>query len=99
MIMRTSIPIWVWDGDWRPARIVVVLERDSLLVRFDNGVTAPVGRAMVQPRDPAAHGADKPGAGAIAAAGRLLRRLAAGIRSARWPISPAAVGGLSKPGN
>lgn len=76
-----------------------MLERDSLLVRFDNGVTAPIRRAMVQPRDPAAHGADKPGAGAIAAAGRLLRRLAAGVRPARGPIPPAAVRGLSKPGN
>ena len=101
MIMRERDPVWAWDGDWRPARVVVpALERNRRLICFDRGVTAPIGKAKTRPRDPRWRGADKPPANVLAAAGRLCCRMAAAarIRSA-WTFGlmrSAAVRGWAK---
>jgi hypothetical protein len=47
-------PVWVWDGYWWPAYVVVPaldLGSDLMLVRFENGVTAPVKASDVRHRD------------------------------------------------
>jgi hypothetical protein len=56
-----GIPVWVWDGDWWPA-IVANADRgfESLIVRIQNGVTVPVKKTRLQPRDPMLNGEDKP---------------------------------------
>jgi hypothetical protein len=92
MIMRERDPVWAWDGDWRPARVVVpALGRNRRLICFDSGVTAPIGKAKIRPRDPRWRGADKPPANVLAAAGRLvLRGMDAAAR-----IRPAWTFGLS----
>jgi hypothetical protein len=44
----------VWDGYWWPAYVVLTaldLERDMILVQFENGVTAPVKASDVRLRD------------------------------------------------
>jgi hypothetical protein len=59
-IMRAA-PVWVWDGHWWPAVVADAKRRGGLLiVRLENGVTVPVRRARLQPRDPMLHGGDKP---------------------------------------
>jgi hypothetical protein len=102
MIMHERDPVWAWDGDWRPARVVVpALGRNRHLICFDSGVTAPIGKAKIRPRDPRWRGADKPPASLLAAAGRLLRRMAAAARMRpAWTFGlmrPAAVRGWARP--
>ena len=59
-IMRAT-PVGVWDGHWWPAVVADAKRRGGLLiVRLENGVTVPVRRARLQPRDPMLHGGDKP---------------------------------------
>ena len=59
-IMRAA-PVWVWDGHWWPAVVADAKRRGGLLiVRLENGVTVPVQRARLQPRDPMLRGDDKP---------------------------------------
>jgi hypothetical protein len=55
-----AAPVWVWDGYLWPA-IVANAEHGGgfLMVRLENGVTVPVQRARLQPRDPMLHGHDK----------------------------------------
>ncbi len=59
--IKRAAPVWVWDGGWWPA-IVADAERggEFLIVRLENGVTLPVQRSRLQPRDPALCGTDKP---------------------------------------
>jgi len=59
--IKRAAPVWVWDGHWWPA-VVAYAKRDGglLIVRLENGVTVPVRRARLQPRDPMLHGGDKP---------------------------------------
>jgi hypothetical protein len=61
--IEPAAPVWVWDGHWWPAIVADASAkrgRGFLIVRFENGVTAPVPRARLQLRDPALRGADKP---------------------------------------
>ncbi len=61
--IKRGEPVWVWDASWLPATVAdVVLEsgRECLIVRFENGVSAPVSFADLKPRDPAVLGTDKP---------------------------------------
>jgi hypothetical protein len=56
-------PVWVWDGCWLPAVIAdVLLEpgKTRFVVQFEHGVSAPVSRTNVEPRNPGICGADKP---------------------------------------
>ncbi len=59
--IKRAAPVWVWDGYWWPA-VVADAERGGgvLIVRLENGITVPVQRARLQPRDPTLHGDDKP---------------------------------------
>ena len=59
--IKRLAPVWVWDGYWWPA-VVANAKHDGgfLIVRLENGVTVPVQRARLQPRDPTLHGDDKP---------------------------------------
>ncbi|HJU12363.1 MAG TPA: hypothetical protein VJ728_15880 [Candidatus Binataceae bacterium] len=55
-MLNEHTPIWVWDGYWWPAFVVspvIDLEGDTMLVRFENGVTAPIKASAVRYRDPA----------------------------------------------
>ena len=55
-MLKEHAPVWVWDGYWWPAYVVLPaldLENDMMLVRFENGVTAPVKASAVRQRDPA----------------------------------------------
>ena len=55
-MLQAQTPVWVWDGYWWPALVVLpALDRDHdlMLVRFDNGVTAPVKASSVRHRDSA----------------------------------------------
>ncbi len=50
-IFEEQTPVWVWDGYWWPAYVVVPaldLGSDLMLVRFGNGVTAPVKASDVR---------------------------------------------------
>ena len=59
--IKRAAPVWVWDGHWWPAVVDDARRGDGLLiVRLENGVTVPVRRARLQPRDPMLHGGDKP---------------------------------------
>jgi hypothetical protein len=56
-------PVWVWDGCWLPAVVAdVLLEpgKTLLVVQFEHGVSAPVSRTNIEPRNPSIRGADKP---------------------------------------
>jgi hypothetical protein len=59
--INRAAPVWVWDGYWWPA-VVADAERGGgfLIVRLEKGITVPVERARLQPRDPTLHGDDKP---------------------------------------
>jgi hypothetical protein len=58
---RAATPVWVWDGDWWPAIVAKPGRRfESLIVRLQNGVTVPVKKTRLQPRDPMLKGEDKP---------------------------------------
>ena len=51
---KEQAPVWVWDAYWWPAYVVLpVLDfaSDMILVRFENGVTAPVKASGVRHRD------------------------------------------------
>jgi hypothetical protein len=55
-MLKEQTPVWVWDGYWWPAHVVLPvldLESDMMLVRFENGVTAPVKASGVRYRDSA----------------------------------------------
>src|SRR5690242_18355953 len=55
-MLKEHTPVWVWDGSWWPAHVVlptVDLENDVMLVRFENGVTAPIKASAVRYRGPA----------------------------------------------
>jgi len=55
-MLTEHTPVWVWDGYWWPALVVLPTldsERDKMLVRFTNGVTAPVKTSAVRFRDSA----------------------------------------------
>ena len=61
--IRPDDPIWVWDGCWLPAVVAdVVFERDGrlVIVRFENGCSAPASGPDLKPRDPDARGSDRP---------------------------------------
>ena len=56
-MLRQHTPVWVWDGYWWPAIVVTPdLETEMILVRFENGVTAPVKASDIRKRH-AARGA------------------------------------------
>ncbi len=58
-MLKKHTPIWVWDGYWWPASVVLSeldVEGDMMLVRFENGVTAPVKASDVRYRDPRTSG-------------------------------------------
>jgi hypothetical protein len=53
-MLKEYTAVWVWDGYWWPAHVVLpALDLDSgrMLVRFENGVTAPVKASEVRSRD------------------------------------------------
>jgi len=53
-MLKEHTPVWVWDGYWWPASVVLPaldLDSDLMLVRFENGVTAPVKAAGVRCRE------------------------------------------------
>ncbi len=55
--------VLVWDGSWLPATVAdMVLEPggECLIVRCENGASAPASFADLDPRDPNALGTDKP---------------------------------------
>ncbi len=55
-MLKEQTPVWVWDGYWWPAYVVLPaldLQSDMMLVRFENGVTAPVKASDVRHRDSA----------------------------------------------
>ena len=61
--IRPDDPIWVWDGCWLPAVVAdVVLEPDGrlVIVRFENGCSAPASVPNLKLRDPDARGGDRP---------------------------------------
>ena len=59
-IQRTAT-VWVWDGYWSPGVIADAEPANKfIIVRLENGVTLPVQRTRLQPRDPTLHGNDKP---------------------------------------
>jgi len=58
--IKRAAPVWVWDGSWWPAIVADAECGGFLIVRLESGVTLPVQRARLQPRDPALGGADKP---------------------------------------
>jgi hypothetical protein len=52
-MLKEHAPVWVWDGYWWPAYVVVPAldpENDIMLVRFENGVTAPIKASGVRRR-------------------------------------------------
>jgi hypothetical protein len=59
--VKRAAPVWVWDGYWWPA-VVADAKRGGgfLIVRLENGVTVPVQRTRLYPRDPGLRGHDKP---------------------------------------
>jgi hypothetical protein len=53
-MLKEHTPVWVWDGFWWPAYVVLPAldpENDMMLVRFENGVTAPVKASSVRQRN------------------------------------------------
>jgi hypothetical protein len=51
--IKRAAPVWIWDGHWWPAVVADATRGGELLiVRLENGVTVPVRRARLQPRDP-----------------------------------------------
>ena len=53
-MLKEHTPVWVWDGYWWPAHVVLSklnVKSDMMLVRFENGVTAPVHASAVRYRD------------------------------------------------
>ena len=53
-MLKEHTAVWVWDTHWWPAYVVIPaldLESDIILVRFENGVTAPVKASGVLQRD------------------------------------------------
>jgi hypothetical protein len=59
--IKRAAPVWIWDGHWWPAIVADATRGGELLiVRLENGVTVPVRRGRLQPRDPTLHGGDKP---------------------------------------
>jgi len=53
-MLKEHTPVWVWDGYWWAAYVVLPvldLEGDLMLVRFENGVTAPVKATGVRYRE------------------------------------------------
>jgi hypothetical protein len=61
--MRRDHPVWVWDGFWMAAIVAEVMAKhndESLIVRFESGVTAPALWENIKPRDPECQGRDKP---------------------------------------
>ena len=61
--IKRAAPVWVWDGHWWPAVVADTAgERGSkfLIVRLGHGVTVPVPKERLEPRDPTLHGHDKP---------------------------------------
>jgi len=62
--IRPEDPIWVWDGCWLPAVVAdVVFEPNGrlVIVRFENGCSAPASVPDLKLRDPDARGSDRPG--------------------------------------
>ena len=61
--IRPEDPIWVWDGCWLPVVVAdVVLEADGrlVIVRFENGCSAPASAPDLTLRNPDARGSDRP---------------------------------------
>ena len=58
-VLRGS-PVWVWDSIWLPAVVVRPTQANSILVRFEHGVTYRVRESDAEPRDPASRGGDTP---------------------------------------
>ena len=53
-MLKEQTAVWVWDTHWWPAYVVIPaldLESEMMLVRFENGVTAPVKTSEVLQRD------------------------------------------------
>jgi hypothetical protein len=53
-MLKEQTPLWVWDGYWWPAYVVLPVldpESDMMLVRFENGGTAPVKASGVRQRN------------------------------------------------
>jgi hypothetical protein len=53
-MLKEHTAVWIWDTHWWPAHVVIPaldLESDMMLVRFENGVTAPVKASEVLQRD------------------------------------------------
>jgi hypothetical protein len=53
-MLKEHTAVWIWDTGWWPAHVVnpaLDLESNTMLVRFENGVTAPVKASEVLQRD------------------------------------------------
>ena len=53
-MLKEHTAVWIWDTGWWPAYVVnpaLDLESNTMLVRFENGVTAPVKASEVLQRD------------------------------------------------
>jgi hypothetical protein len=53
-MLKEHTSVWVWDGYWWAAQVVLPtldVESDMILVKFENGVTAPVKATAVRYRD------------------------------------------------
>ncbi len=58
-MLKEHTPVWVWDGYWWSAYVVLPeldVGSDMMLVRFENGGTAPVKASDVRYRDSARSG-------------------------------------------
>jgi hypothetical protein len=54
-MLKEHTPVWVWDSYWWQAHVIIPeldAEGGLILVRFDNGVTAPVKVSRIRLRDP-----------------------------------------------
>jgi hypothetical protein len=54
-MLKKYTPVWVWDSYWWPASVVVEEldpTSDVIMVRFENGVTAPVKASDIRLRVP-----------------------------------------------
>jgi hypothetical protein len=59
--ISVAAPVWVWDGHWWPGVVADArFARKFIIARLENGVTLPVQRTRLQPRDPMRHGDDRP---------------------------------------
>ena len=56
-MLKEHTPVWVWDGYWWPA-IVIALDpaNEMIIVRFENGVTAPMKASDLRGRDVSSQG-------------------------------------------